>query len=172
MCPDQALKHTHFLLISCWLGSNFLCATHIIPVKNEEGVVIMFILNFDYILEEGSSDSLERLNQTSPSKADQCEYKEQLTLALSPCINYHSQRVHLRNDSRVPLQLPCAAVLYRMSLPHGSVGMLTQAFSRRWYVSLPSSQRSGPIRTVSLPEWPDELLEQLWRALPFLKLSV
>ncbi|XP_058469047.1 potassium voltage-gated channel subfamily H member 7 isoform X1 [Solea solea] len=52
-------------------GSNFLCATHIIPVKNEQGVVMMFILNFDYILEEGSSDSLERLNHTSPSKADQ-----------------------------------------------------------------------------------------------------
>uniref|UniRef100_A0A3B3ZPE7 Ion transport domain-containing protein n=1 Tax=Periophthalmus magnuspinnatus TaxID=409849 RepID=A0A3B3ZPE7_9GOBI len=51
-------------------GSKFLCATHIIPVKNEEGVVMMFILNFDYIMEEGSSDSLERLNHTSPSKAD------------------------------------------------------------------------------------------------------
>lgn len=34
---------------------------------------MMFILNFDYILDEGSSDSLERLNHTSPSKADQCE---------------------------------------------------------------------------------------------------
>nr|XP_020441741.1 potassium voltage-gated channel subfamily H member 7-like isoform X3 [Monopterus albus] len=54
-------------------GSNFLCATHIIPVKNEEGVVMMFILNFDYILGEGSSDSLERLNHTSPSKANQCK---------------------------------------------------------------------------------------------------
>ncbi|KAM8873231.1 voltage-gated inwardly rectifying potassium channel KCNH7-like isoform 2-T2 [Synchiropus picturatus] len=52
-------------------GSNFLCATHIIPVKNEEGVVMMFILNFDYIIEEGSSDSLEKLNHTSPTKADQ-----------------------------------------------------------------------------------------------------
>uniref|UniRef100_A0A3Q3W2E0 Cyclic nucleotide-binding domain-containing protein n=1 Tax=Mola mola TaxID=94237 RepID=A0A3Q3W2E0_MOLML len=48
-------------------GSNFLCATHIIPVKNEEGVVMMFILNFDYILDEGSSDSLEKLNHTSCS---------------------------------------------------------------------------------------------------------
>uniref|UniRef100_A0A667XB88 Potassium channel, voltage gated eag related subfamily H, member 7 n=1 Tax=Myripristis murdjan TaxID=586833 RepID=A0A667XB88_9TELE len=55
-------------------GSDFLCATHIIPVKNEEGVVMMFILNFDYILEEGSSDSLERLNHTSPSKADQWRF--------------------------------------------------------------------------------------------------
>ncbi|XP_031707679.1 potassium voltage-gated channel subfamily H member 7-like isoform X3 [Anarrhichthys ocellatus] len=51
--------------------STFLCTTHIIPVKNEEGVVMMFILNFDHVLEEGSSDSLDRLNHTSPSKADQ-----------------------------------------------------------------------------------------------------
>ncbi|KAM9766773.1 voltage-gated inwardly rectifying potassium channel KCNH7-like isoform 2-T2 [Menidia menidia] len=51
-------------------GSDFPCTTHIIPVKNEEGVVMMFILNFDYILDEGSSDSLERLNHSSP-KADQ-----------------------------------------------------------------------------------------------------
>lgn len=51
----------------------------------------MFILNFDYILDEGNSDSLERLNQASPSKADQCEYKEQFLLALSPCVNYNSK---------------------------------------------------------------------------------
>lgn len=51
-------------------GSKFLCTTHIIPVKNEEGVVMMFILNFDYVMEEGSCDSLQRLNHTSPSKAD------------------------------------------------------------------------------------------------------
>ncbi|XP_056286935.1 potassium voltage-gated channel subfamily H member 7-like isoform X2 [Pseudoliparis swirei] len=51
-------------------GSNFLCVTHVIPVKNEEGMVMMFILNFDYVLYEGSSDSLERLNHTSPAKAD------------------------------------------------------------------------------------------------------
>lgn len=77
-CPSKT-KHKSLLHASkpdftSSLGSNFLCATHIIPVKNEEGVVMMFILNFDYILDEGSSDSLERLNHTSPSKADQCEY--------------------------------------------------------------------------------------------------
>ncbi|KAK1788999.1 hypothetical protein P4O66_014950 [Electrophorus voltai] len=54
-------------------GSEFLCNTHIIPVKNEEGVVMMFILNFDYVLDEGSSDSLERLNLTPPA---QSEYKK------------------------------------------------------------------------------------------------
>ncbi|KAM4537631.1 voltage-gated inwardly rectifying potassium channel KCNH7-like isoform 2-T2 [Fundulus diaphanus] len=52
-------------------GSKFPCTTHIIPVKNEEGVVMMFILNFDYIQDDVSCDSLERLNHTSPSKADQ-----------------------------------------------------------------------------------------------------
>ncbi|XP_015214404.1 potassium voltage-gated channel subfamily H member 7 isoform X3 [Lepisosteus oculatus] len=51
-------------------GSIFMCSTHIIPVKNEEGVVMMFILNFDYVLDEGSSDSLERLNHTSPAKSE------------------------------------------------------------------------------------------------------
>ncbi|KAG7269112.1 hypothetical protein CRUP_008413 [Coryphaenoides rupestris] len=30
-------------------GSDFQCNTHVIPVKNEEGLVMMFILNFDYV---------------------------------------------------------------------------------------------------------------------------
>uniref|UniRef100_A0A674MN57 Potassium voltage-gated channel subfamily H member 7 n=1 Tax=Takifugu rubripes TaxID=31033 RepID=A0A674MN57_TAKRU len=32
--------------------SDFQCNTHIIPVKNEEGVVMMFILNFEYVVDE------------------------------------------------------------------------------------------------------------------------
>ncbi|XP_072556695.1 voltage-gated inwardly rectifying potassium channel KCNH7-like [Paramormyrops kingsleyae] len=51
-------------------GSDFLCTTHIIPVKNEEGAVMMFILNFDYVLDEGSSDQLEQLNQPSPGRRE------------------------------------------------------------------------------------------------------
>ncbi|XP_051565540.1 potassium voltage-gated channel subfamily H member 7-like isoform X2 [Myxocyprinus asiaticus] len=51
-------------------GSDFLCDTHIIPVKNEEGVVMMFILNFDYVLDEESNDSLEGLNVTPPAKSE------------------------------------------------------------------------------------------------------
>uniref|UniRef100_A0A3Q2CTU5 Potassium channel, voltage gated eag related subfamily H, member 7 n=1 Tax=Cyprinodon variegatus TaxID=28743 RepID=A0A3Q2CTU5_CYPVA len=60
-----------FYFLSSVLGSKFPCTTHIIPVKNEEGVVMMFILNFDYVLDDVSCDSLERLNHTSPSKANQ-----------------------------------------------------------------------------------------------------
>ncbi|XP_045560587.1 potassium voltage-gated channel subfamily H member 7 isoform X2 [Salmo salar] len=51
-------------------GTDFQCYTHIIPVKNEEGVVMLFILNFDYVLEEGSSDSTEKLNHSSPERTD------------------------------------------------------------------------------------------------------
>ncbi|XP_048050637.1 potassium voltage-gated channel subfamily H member 7-like [Megalobrama amblycephala] len=51
-------------------GSDFQCNTHIIPVKNEEGVVMMFILNFDYVLDEENSDSMERLNLTPPAKPE------------------------------------------------------------------------------------------------------
>ncbi|XP_058889722.1 potassium voltage-gated channel subfamily H member 7-like isoform X3 [Acipenser ruthenus] len=50
--------------------SIFLCNTHIIPVKNQEGVVMMFILNFDYVLDEETGGSSERLNHTSPAKPE------------------------------------------------------------------------------------------------------
>ncbi|XP_072115882.1 voltage-gated inwardly rectifying potassium channel KCNH7-like [Mobula birostris] len=49
-------------------GSTFLCNTHIIPVKNEEGVVIMFIINFEFVDEEKSLQSADGLNHMSPSK--------------------------------------------------------------------------------------------------------
>lgn len=57
-------------------GTDFQCYTHIIPVKNEEGVVMLFILNFDYVLEEGSSDSTEKLNHSSPERTDSSEYPD------------------------------------------------------------------------------------------------
>ncbi|XP_051869203.1 potassium voltage-gated channel subfamily H member 7-like [Pristis pectinata] len=49
-------------------GSTFLCNTHIIPVKNEEGVVIMFIINFEFVDEEKSLLSPDGLNHMSPAK--------------------------------------------------------------------------------------------------------
>uniref|UniRef100_A0A8C1R9E0 Potassium voltage-gated channel subfamily H member 7 n=1 Tax=Cyprinus carpio TaxID=7962 RepID=A0A8C1R9E0_CYPCA len=50
-------------------GSDFQCNTHIIPVKNQE-VVMMFILNFDHVLDEENSNSLERLNLTPHAKSE------------------------------------------------------------------------------------------------------
>uniref|UniRef100_A0A3B4ZI56 Potassium voltage-gated channel subfamily H member 7 n=1 Tax=Stegastes partitus TaxID=144197 RepID=A0A3B4ZI56_9TELE len=47
--------------------TDFQCNIHVIPVKNEEGVVMMFILNFDYVVDEGSDNSTEKISPTSPT---------------------------------------------------------------------------------------------------------
>lgn len=43
-------------------------------MKNEDGVVMMFILNFDYVVDEESDISAEKISPTSPTKSDQSEY--------------------------------------------------------------------------------------------------
>lgn len=62
-----------FFIVSL-TGSDFQCNTHIIPVKNEEGVVMMFILNFEYAMDDESDNSTEKISPTSPTKSDQSEY--------------------------------------------------------------------------------------------------
>lgn len=62
------------ILLVSLAGSDFQCNNHIIPVKNEEGVVMMFILNFEYVVDEESDNSTEKISQTSPTKSDQSEY--------------------------------------------------------------------------------------------------
>ena len=50
------------------LGSTFICNTHIIPVKNQEGVAMMFIINFEYVRDEENAASPERVNPILPVK--------------------------------------------------------------------------------------------------------
>ncbi|KAE8581058.1 hypothetical protein XENTR_v10024651 [Xenopus tropicalis] len=47
-------------------GSTFLCSTHIIPVKNQEGVAMMFIMNFEYVTKIESPVSPERIPRLLP----------------------------------------------------------------------------------------------------------
>ncbi|XP_023115165.1 potassium voltage-gated channel subfamily H member 7 isoform X6 [Felis catus] len=49
-------------------GSTFICNTHIIPVKNQEGVAMMFIINFEYVTDEENAGSPERVNPILPVK--------------------------------------------------------------------------------------------------------
>uniref|UniRef100_A0A3Q1B993 Cyclic nucleotide-binding domain-containing protein n=1 Tax=Amphiprion ocellaris TaxID=80972 RepID=A0A3Q1B993_AMPOC len=81
-------------------GSNFLCATHIIPVKNEEGVVMMFILNFDYILDEESSDSLERLNHTLLGSTSDSNLNKYSTINKIPLITLNFSEAN--NEKKCP----------------------------------------------------------------------
>ncbi|CAK7309235.1 Potassium voltage-gated channel subfamily H member 7 [Vulpes lagopus] len=50
------------------MGSTFICNTHIIPVKNQEGVAMMFIINFEYVTDEENAASPERVNPILPVK--------------------------------------------------------------------------------------------------------
>ncbi|KAM9305681.1 voltage-gated inwardly rectifying potassium channel KCNH7 [Gastrophryne carolinensis] len=49
-------------------GSTFICSTHVIPVKNQEGVAMMFIINFECITRLDSLESPEKLSQILPLK--------------------------------------------------------------------------------------------------------
>uniref|UniRef100_A0A670IZN0 Potassium voltage-gated channel subfamily H member 7 n=1 Tax=Podarcis muralis TaxID=64176 RepID=A0A670IZN0_PODMU len=49
-------------------GSTFICNTHIIPVKNQEGVAMMFIICFEYVTDEENVESPEKLNQILSAK--------------------------------------------------------------------------------------------------------
>ncbi|XP_048341279.1 potassium voltage-gated channel subfamily H member 7 isoform X3 [Sphaerodactylus townsendi] len=49
-------------------GSSFICNTHVIPVKNQEGVAMMFIINFEYVTDEENAESPEKFNQILSAK--------------------------------------------------------------------------------------------------------
>ncbi|XP_044032324.1 potassium voltage-gated channel subfamily H member 2 isoform X1 [Siniperca chuatsi] len=48
-------------------GHCFLCMVDVVPVKNEDGMVIMFILNFEVMTEETFRDHKEELNHRLPT---------------------------------------------------------------------------------------------------------
>ncbi|XP_049421428.1 potassium voltage-gated channel subfamily H member 2 [Epinephelus fuscoguttatus] len=48
-------------------GQCFLCMVDVVPVKNEDGVVIMFILNFEVMSEEALRDRKQELNHRLPT---------------------------------------------------------------------------------------------------------
>ncbi|XP_076871723.1 voltage-gated inwardly rectifying potassium channel KCNH7 isoform X3 [Brachyhypopomus gauderio] len=106
-------------------GSDFLCNTHIIPVKNQEGVVMMFILSFDYVLEAGSMDSLERLNHTSPSRAQQRKgrfFRFRLPMSLS-ILGVSKQSLPQEDPDEVSVHTPARAQ------PHSSCSSRSSSLS-------------------------------------------
>ncbi|XP_022609739.1 potassium voltage-gated channel subfamily H member 2 [Seriola dumerili] len=48
-------------------GQCFLCMVDVVPVKNEDGVVIMFILNFEVMSEDTLQDHKQELNHRLPT---------------------------------------------------------------------------------------------------------
>ncbi|XP_072234154.1 voltage-gated inwardly rectifying potassium channel KCNH2 [Leuresthes tenuis] len=48
-------------------GQSFRCMVDVVPVKNEDGMVIMFILNFEVMTEETLQDQRQELNHRLPT---------------------------------------------------------------------------------------------------------
>lgn len=48
-------------------GQCFQCTVNVVPVKNEDGLVIMFILNFEVMADETLHDCNEELNHRLPT---------------------------------------------------------------------------------------------------------
>ncbi len=57
----------YFIYLSSPAGHCFLCMVDVVPVKNEDGVVIMFILNFEVMSEDTFRDHKEELNHRLPT---------------------------------------------------------------------------------------------------------
>lgn len=51
LCPPEG-PWCHSGQVLCSAGSCFLCLVDVVPVKNEDGAVIMFILNFEVVMEK------------------------------------------------------------------------------------------------------------------------
>uniref|UniRef100_A0A8C5UEB5 Potassium voltage-gated channel subfamily H member 7 n=1 Tax=Malurus cyaneus samueli TaxID=2593467 RepID=A0A8C5UEB5_9PASS len=66
MFDAQLSNSKKYCLLS--VRSTFICNTHIIPVKNQEGVAMMFIINFEYVTDEENAASPEKSKPILSSK--------------------------------------------------------------------------------------------------------
>ncbi|XP_035382667.1 potassium voltage-gated channel subfamily H member 7 isoform X2 [Electrophorus electricus] len=133
-------------------GSDFLCNTHIIPVKNEEGVVMMFILSFDYILEAGSEDSLERLDHTPPSRTQYRKgrfFRFRLPAPLS-ILGVSKQSLPQEDPDEVSVHAP-ARPEPRSSCSSGSSSLSLSLSPRELHPSVADSHSASYVNDIEAP---------------------
>uniref|UniRef100_A0A8C4HG95 Voltage-gated inwardly rectifying potassium channel KCNH2 n=1 Tax=Dicentrarchus labrax TaxID=13489 RepID=A0A8C4HG95_DICLA len=140
-------------------GHCLLCMVDVVPVKNEDGVVIMFILNFEVMTEDTFQDHKEELNHRLPTWLVTgsvrltlfcccfCLLFSVLTLRSWPEDRQEDQRTLLSTDPPVPpppppphrthlvgplaQSSPCVAPHHRLSLnPEGSGSNCSMSHSR------------------------------------------
>uniref|UniRef100_A0A3Q0SQS1 Potassium voltage-gated channel subfamily H member 7 n=1 Tax=Amphilophus citrinellus TaxID=61819 RepID=A0A3Q0SQS1_AMPCI len=86
-------------------GSDFQCNTHIIPVKNEEGVVMMFILNFEYVADEGRTKNTCQRNSHQWLAGGRSRFFRFRQAALS-LMNTNKQSLPQEDPDAVMVDLP------------------------------------------------------------------
>uniref|UniRef100_A0A3B3ZSJ9 Cyclic nucleotide-binding domain-containing protein n=1 Tax=Periophthalmus magnuspinnatus TaxID=409849 RepID=A0A3B3ZSJ9_9GOBI len=137
-------------VFSLFAGSDFQCTTHIIPVKNEEGIVMMFILNFDYVVDEGSDNSTERLSPTSPTKSRFFRFR-QAALSL---MNTNKQSLPQEDPDAVMVDSPkdtddCLAL---QSFPSPTKSICSPMEANDTHALISSSHHSSQVPIIGGPE--------------------
>ncbi|XP_036445255.1 potassium voltage-gated channel subfamily H member 2 [Colossoma macropomum] len=134
-------------------GACFLCLVDVVPVKNEDGVVIMFILNFEVMTDDKLHDPNQELNHRLPLPWRSTYRVRRIRLRL-PLLQSHSKsRSSLKDDAEAG---------------RGGVGVAGSACSRpassheslalAELLSLPEHEQVHPATTAtpSSSLWPED----------------
>ncbi|KAI5606503.1 potassium voltage-gated channel subfamily H member 2, partial [Silurus asotus] len=129
-------------------GSCFLCLVDVVPVKNEDGVVIMFILNFEVMTEDKLHSPTQGLNHRLPFPWRGTNRSRRIRLHL-PLLQSHS-RSCLHEDAEARRRT--ASIRRGSSHESMALGEL---------VSLPENEQvcpsaTTPSGTASSSLWPDD----------------
>ncbi|NXC93730.1 KCNH7 protein, partial [Certhia familiaris] len=108
-------------------GSTFICNTHIIPVKNQEGVAMMFIINFEYVTDEENVASPEKCKPILPSKLVNRKLLNEISLLTSFFILFGFRLPGLRlltyRKQSLPQEDPDAVIIDSSKHSDDSVAM-------------------------------------------------
>uniref|UniRef100_A0A3B4TBG7 Voltage-gated inwardly rectifying potassium channel KCNH2 n=1 Tax=Seriola dumerili TaxID=41447 RepID=A0A3B4TBG7_SERDU len=133
-------------------GQCFLCMVDVVPVKNEDGVVIMFILNFEVMSEDTLQDHKQELNHRRPRG-----FKLRLPLLRS----LSNSKVSLDDAEASRLvgpftqSSPCVAPHHRLSLNPDASGSNCSLSHSRSRESFHSMRRASSVDEIEAmrPDW-------------------
>ncbi|KAF4087857.1 hypothetical protein AMELA_G00076110, partial [Ameiurus melas] len=136
-------------------GVGFLCLVDVVPVKNEDGVVIMFILNFEVMTEDKLHNPNQGLNHRVPLPWRSTNRARRIRLHLPLLQSHSNSKSYLREDPEAGRSADISATT---SSRRGS-GHESMALGE--LVSLPEHEQvhpsaTTPSGTASSSLWPDD----------------
>ncbi|XP_041046160.1 potassium voltage-gated channel subfamily H member 6-like isoform X2 [Carcharodon carcharias] len=136
-------------------GSCFLCLVNVLPVRCENGSVIMFILNFEVILEKALLESLDSdWNDKLPSKWFTAGHRRNFKLRMPNICSLSVGKLSL------PQQGPDVGVL-NLSRPSTESVALEEQSQMEELLALDSEETEGPLHHSSLNHSKDHLNPEL-----------
>ncbi|XP_078397348.1 voltage-gated inwardly rectifying potassium channel KCNH2-like [Cetorhinus maximus] len=136
-------------------GSCFLCLVNVVPVQCENGSVIMFILNFEVMLEKAFLESLDSdWNDKLPSKWFTAGHRRNFKLRLPNICSLSVGKLSL------PQEGPNVGVL-NLSRPSTESVALEEQSQTEELLALDSEETEGPLHHSSLKHCKDHLNPEL-----------